>query len=540
MSRIQNKITLYVVASLFILFILLLWNIDMEMDKSVIPLSKNLTQQMVDARSEQISNWIEERIIEIKLIGEQIGYLNMSLDESLEYMRFSLGNNNIYESLGIIDEDGIAWITDNSSFSIANRDYYKKINEEGTPFVISNPLKSKSNKVDIIIILYRLPKDIEQKFSYISAAVPIETIKDIASRIQLYDGGSKIYDISGNPIGGEDSGIDNKVDIIEFSSSIEKSPGWTIVFKVPEYRLYEGAKRLKGSAIKIGLLIGVVLIVLLTLFSSSIVRPICRMQELMKKVENGDLKIRFKDYRNDEIGDLQKSFDQMLDRLYTVKYEKKEMELRLLQEQVNPHFLYNTLDTIRWSAIEYDAMEVVELIEALSNYFRIGLSKGEKFIRVSEEISHIKSYIQIYQARFEEELDYKIICNESLLGYRVIRVLLQPLVENAIYHGNKYNKNPRFKIIVNIFKEGNELIMEVRNNGENIEVNRLKIIRKILSGKEKNGDKIGFGLYSVNQRIKLAFGENYGLDIKNEKDWVISRINCPIIMEDKYVEDIDC
>ncbi|HAE91527.1 MAG TPA: hypothetical protein DCG60_02620, partial [Tissierella sp.] len=222
MSRIQNKITLYVVASLFILFILLLWNIDMEMDKSVIPLSKNLTQQMVDARSEQISNWIEERIIEIKLIGEQIGYLNMSLDESLEYMRFSLGNNNIYESLGIIDEDGIAWITDNSSFSIANRDYYKKINEEGTPFVISNPLKSKSNKVDIIIILYRLPKDIEQKFSYISAAVPIETIKDIASRIQLYDGGSKIYDISGNPIGGEDSGIDNKVDIIEFSSSIEK------------------------------------------------------------------------------------------------------------------------------------------------------------------------------------------------------------------------------------------------------------------------------------------------------------------------------
>ena len=95
----------------------------------------------------------------------------------------------------------------------------------------------------------------------------------------------------------------------------------------------------------------------------------------MKIVETGDLTVRFKDYRKDEIGDLQKSFDQMLDKLYKVKYEKKEIELKLLQEQINPHFLYNTLDTIRWSAIEYEATEVVDLIEALSTYFRIGLSK---------------------------------------------------------------------------------------------------------------------------------------------------------------------
>ncbi|MGN9166225.1 cache domain-containing sensor histidine kinase [Tissierellaceae bacterium HCP3S3_D8] len=539
MKRIQDKITLYVVGSLLILFILLLWDIDREADKSIVPLSKDLTQQIVDARSEQISNWLEERIEELETIGEQIRYLDIELDQSLEYIKVYLGNN-IYESLGIIDRDGMAWITDGSSFSVINRDYYRRIDEEGLPFIISNPLKSKSNNVDIVIILHRLPANMKHEFSYISAAVPIETIKDIASRIQLYDGGSKIYDIYGEPIGGEDTEIYPGERLIEFSAPIKKSPSWSIVFKVPESRLYEGAKNLKNSAITIGLFIGVILVVLLILFSSSIVRPICRMQELMKKVEYGDLTVRFKDYRNDEIGDLQKSFDQMLDNLYRARYEKKEIELRLLQEQVNPHFLYNTLDTIRWSAIEYDATEVVELIEALSTYFRVGLSKGEKFITLSEEISHTESYIQIYQARFEEELDYEIICDESLLECKVIRILLQPLVENAIYHGNKSSGNSNFKIMINIFKEEEELIMEVKNNGEKIDRDRLEVIKSILNGKKGESDKGGFGLYSVNKRINLAFGEGYGLDIKNEGDWVISRINCPIILEGKYVEDIDC
>lgn len=542
MKSIQNKISLYVAGSLLILFILLLWNIGKEMDKSAIPLSKNLTSQMVDARAGEISNWIEERTNEIKLIADQIHYSNMNLDEGLKYMNFILENNNTYESLGIIDEDGMAWVTDGSKFSIIDRDYYKKINEEGLKFVISNSLKSQSNEIDIVIMIYRLSDNDNNEFKYVSAAVPIGTIKDIAAGIQLYDGGSKIYDISGNPIGNDEQHLANdKEDIIEFSTPIKRSPGWTLVFKVPEYRLYEGTRKIQSSALTIGLLIGGALIVLLTFFSSSIVKPIRRMQGLMKVVETGDLTVRFKDYRNDEIGDLQKSFDQMLDRLYEVKYEKREIELRLLQEQVNPHFLYNTLDTIRWSAIEYDATEVVDLIEALSTYFRIGLSKGEKFITVSEELDHIESYFQIYQARFEEFLDYKIRYDECLAEHKVIRVLLQPLVENAIYHGNKYNQNSGFQIIINIFKDENQLIMEVKNNGEKIDEQKLKIIKNILSGDEKQSDSIGFGLYSVNQRIKLAFGDKYGLDITNEDNWTVARINCPLIEgEDKYVESLNC
>lgn len=532
MKSIQNKINLYVTISLLVLFILLTWNIDREMNKSQIPLSKGLTTQMVEARAGEISNWIQERINEIKLIGNQIDYSNMNLNEGLNYMKFILEDNDTYESLGIIDEDGIAWISDGSKFSVVDRDYYREINENEYNFIISNPLISQSNEIDIVIMIYRLPLNSNNKFKYISAAVPIDTIKSIAASIQLHDGGSKIYDISGNPIG-NDKEINNiGEDIIEFSAPIKGSPGWTIVFKIPQYRLYEGTKRIQNSALRVGLLIGGALIILLTFFSASIVKPIRNMQEQMKLVEIGDLTIRFKDYRKDEIGDLQKSFDHMLDRLYKEKYEKREIELRLLHEQVNPHFLYNTLDTIRWSAIEYDATEVVDLIEALSTYFRIGLSQGEKFIQLSKELDHIQSYFDIHQARFEESLDYKIKYDENLINYKVIRVLLQPIVENAIYHGNKYiqnNKDKKFKIRIDIFKYENKLIMEVRNNGEKIEVERLKIIRRILNGHEGQNDKVGFGLYSVNQRIKLAFGDNYGLEISEDSDWTVVRLNCPLI-----------
>lgn len=541
MKSIQNKINLYVTVSLLILFILLLYNIDREMNKTVIPLSKDLTNQIVKARSEEITNWINERTNEIKLIGNQIYYSNMNLSEGLNYLNFLLKYNDTYESLGIIDEDGMAWVSDGSKFSIVNREYYMRIEEEESAFVISNPIKSQSNEIDIVIMMYRLPENSADDFKYISAAVPIDTIKDIAASIRLYDGGSKIYDTAGNPIGNDDD-IQSNEDIIEFSAPIEHSPEWTIVFKIPEYRLYEGTRKIQNSATTIGLMIGGALIVLLTFFSGSIVKPIRKIQEQMRIVETGDLTVRFKDFRKDEIGDLQRSFDQMLDRLYKVKYEKREIELRLLHEQINPHFLYNTLDTIRWSAIEYDAAEVVDLIEALSTYFRIGLSKGKKYITLSDELDHLESYFRIHQARFEQSLNYKIKYDESLIQSKVIRVLLQPIVENAIYHGNKNNQNNNFTIMINIYKDRykDALVMEVKNNGDKIPEEKLTILKNILNGKENQDDRIGFGLYSVNQRIKLAFGDDYGLYIGSENEWTVIKIICPLIEgEDENDKDFN-
>ncbi len=378
MKSIQSKITLCVAGSLLLLFMLLICIIDIEMDKTIVPISKNLTSQIVNARAEQISNWIEERSNEIQLIGNNIQYSDMNINDGLDYMNSILSNNETYESFGIIDNNGIGWISDGSKIFISNREYYKIIVEENLNFLVSDPIESKSNKAQIVIMMYRLPNSNEYGFEYISAAVPIKTIKDIAANIHLYDGESKIYDKWGNPIGGDLSINNDEENIVSFQTSIDKSPEWTLVFKIPSYRLQEGKRKLQSSALVIGALVGGALILLLIFFSSSIVSPIRRLQNLMRKVETGDLTVRLHEKRKDEIGDLGRSFNQMLDRLYKVQYEKREIELRLLQEQIKPHFLYNTLDTIRWAAVEYEANEVVDLIEALSTYFRIGLSKGKK------------------------------------------------------------------------------------------------------------------------------------------------------------------
>lgn len=528
MNSIQEKINSYVIIGFSILFVLLIIITDREMNGSVVPLSKDLTQQIVDAKSDQISAWIEERVKDVREIASQVEFLNMDRETTLGLLNNISDENLDYESLGIIDDEGIAHVSDGSRFSINSRDYYNNIKNSRKDFVISDPIKSKSNDEDIVIILYRVDESV-QDISYISAAVSIETIKKTASKIKLYDGSSTIYDSELNPIGEDVMGNDEN--LMVFSAPISKSPKWTVMFKVPSNRLYEGSKRLKYSILLIGLIIGGLLLCSLNFFSYSIVKPIRNMQRVMKQVEDGNLEIRFKDYRKDELGQLERSFDQMLDNLYVAKYEKKEMEFKLIQEQVNPHFLYNTLDTIRWSAIDYDAYEVVDLIEALSNYFRVGLNNGTEYISIKDEISHIESYLKIYQARFEKKIDYTINCDCSIMEYKVIKVLLQPLVENALNYGNPNGEFEDFKIVIDIYTKNGQLIMSALNNGASIEEDRKIEIDEMLVNPNGEG-RIGFGLYSINQRLKLAFGPNYGLKLYNLEDGVLAILNCPIIEEE--------
>lgn len=252
-------------------------------------------------------------------------------------------------------------------------------------------------------------------------------------------------------------------------------------------------------------------------FTRSIANPITKLRKLMKRTEEGDLNVFFNSKYTDEIGELGNSFNHMIQEIknliHLVQVEeksKRKAEISILQAQIKPHFLYNTLDTIQWMAEEHEAQDIIQVVNALTNLLRVGLSKGKEVIKIRDEIMHIESYLIIQKVRYEDKLDYEINIPEELMKLEVTKLILQPIVENAIYHGIK-EKRGKGKINIEGKIIDNKLCFTITDNGAGISEEKLKYINKILHGKNPVKINIGFGIYNVNERIRLSYGEEFGL-----------------------------
>jgi two-component system sensor histidine kinase YesM len=274
---------------------------------------------------------------------------------------------------------------------------------------------------------------------------------------------------------------------------------------------------LRHYSIMIGIITLVLAVIAAFFFTASIAKPLSKLRMLMKRAEEGDLSVRFNSRYNDEIGQLGNSFNNMIkeisnliDMVYVEQRRKREAELKTLQAQIKPHFLYNTLYTIQWMAQEHGAQDVVKILGALANLFRIGLSKGKEMIQVHEELEHVGSYLAIQKARYEDKLTYEIHYDEEIIHYRVLKLILQPLVENAIYHGINARRGGGKIIITGSVKE-EKLYFSVVDNGIGITKEKLKEIRELLDSNHVEPAAAGFGIFNVNERIRLSFGKEYGL-----------------------------
>ncbi len=202
-----------------------------------------------------------------------------------------------------------------------------------------------------------------------------------------------------------------------------------------------------------------------------------------------------------------------------VTREQKQLrkaEFELLQAQINPHFLYNTLDAIVWSAEAGNEKQVVKMVGSLSEFFRSSLNKGKEIVTIREELSHVRSYLEIQQIRYQDILDYEIDVPEELYINEIPKITVQPVVENALYHGIK-EKRGGGKISVTGREDGGDYIITVSDNGIGMGPDRLKEVRDGLTDSSPDSKKI-YGLYNVNQRIKLDFGDEYGLSIDSVYD----------------------
>lgn len=271
-------------------------------------------------------------------------------------------------------------------------------------------------------------------------------------------------------------------------------------------------------------LILICVIVISMKISQSITKPVVKLKEAMKEAESGDFTVRFQVNQEDEISELGRNFNFMLQRIeelvqlvYMEQKNKRTAELKALQEQIKPHFLYNTLDTINWMAREYEADDIVRLVEALTNMFRIGLSQGKDYICVSEEIKYVSNYLYIQKIRYRSKLNYRVIDEDDIQDYIIPKFVLQPLVENAIYHGIKAKRGEGNLIIEVREIEETRMELSVSDDGVGMDENKVKELNILLNKQARLNKKQSFGLYYVEERLRLRYGTDFKVTVTSKR-----------------------
>lgn len=300
-----------------------------------------------------------------------------------------------------------------------------------------------------------------------------------------------------------------------------KTTGWTLVSMVPYKSVMAETMAISGVMILAVASTLIVTLLLLNRILTGVVKPLKKLEKYMVQVNPDNMDQRMEILTDDEIGHLSMKFNQMMDRIRNLKEQvieeqedKRKYELQALQAQINPHFLYNTLDSIIWMAETNDS-NIVAMTEALAKLFRISLNKGNEEISLERELEHVKNYLIIQSMRYADKFTYEISAEPGVERCRTIKLILQPIVENCIYHGIK-KKRGTGKITIRAYRREQNLIIEVSDDGCGMPE---EICRKILSDEieSENISGSGIGVKNVNERIQLRFGKKYGLSYSSEE-----------------------
>ncbi|MEG1181421.1 MAG: histidine kinase [Oscillospiraceae bacterium] len=298
--------------------------------------------------------------------------------------------------------------------------------------------------------------------------------------------------------------------------------GWKIVGVIPQKGLTFESRENILFIMLIFLLLFEFLIFINSLISKKLTDPIQKLDRSVQRMELGYKDTEIYTEGSYEIKHLGRSIESMVEQMRKLTDQmvrehemKQKSELNALQAQINPHFLYNTLDIIVWMVENERPDNAVKLVTALARFFRISLSKGKNIIPVSDEIEHVRSYLTIQEMRYKDKFRYTIDVDEQARNLSIIKLVLQPIVENAIYHSMDFMDGDGL-ISITARLNGEDLVLSVSDNGIGIPED---IVRRILTEQVSTGNSgSGIGLKNVNERIKLYFGDSYGISIESEPD----------------------
>ena len=289
---------------------------------------------------------------------------------------------------------------------------------------------------------------------------------------------------------------------------------WTIHYTVPASDVAVNAQTIVRAAV---IIVGACLVILLCItwfFSATFVRRIYKLNRNMKLVSHGNLNIRIASDSRDEIGELTNRFGEMLrsinsliGEVYQSKIVQKEAQLKALQAQINPHFLYNSLSLINWKAIEIGAEDISQITTTLSQFYRTTLNKGNDVISIKDEVENTRAYIELQLIMHNGRFDYAEQLDERIFDFKMIKLILQPIVENAIEHGIDQKRSGRGELRLGARLLADAIEFTVTDNGPGMDE---RLAEEVLRHKSS-----GYGLYNANERLKMFFGEPYGIRVQS-------------------------
>lgn len=505
-----------------------------------------LSLQLMASKASEVSGWLSQRIRELHTISRTPTVTAMEETALKEYVTKLSSDmdayyGNEYGTFGINDFSGLEYITENQTIDVRDRSYFKEMLVTDKPYLFSAPVSSKTDGTPITVLCYGISGEDGSKKGFVAASISLKKLTEITGNLSIYEGKTMIMDRRGMmyTMGAESYPKeillkireyipeDSPAPVIQkaidenhhvFYADIPSSPGWYLCTLVENEKLYQEASALSLSLSKVFVTMFGAGILGAFFISSQITRRITNLSVAMDHVQEGNFSTRLSVQGNDEIAELSHHFNSMLkdlrrlmNEVVETQKEKRKRELEILQAQINPHFIYNTLDTLQWKALEYGASDLSDLILSLSSFFRVSLSKGKEMIPLREEIKHVRSYLDIQKARYEEILTYEIQVEESLDDVFLPKILLQPLVENAIYHGIK-PKLAQGKISILAQLEGEDLLLKVQDNGVGMTEEQVNQLEEAFEGKRA---PVSYGLHNVHQRIRLTYGNPYGLHVES-------------------------
>lgn len=455
-----------------------------------------------------------------------------------------ISNSDIMKATIYMPESNLAIVCTNTSFFVQSYEKNNNVNESiehpGT-FIYHTNNKGNNNSVQISKAIYDT-KNWNNILAVLTCEIDISTIGSHILSTQgsmyLFDrDNTQIYPYQANDmvlenIKGND--FKNKYEIIGdtlyYSKPISIND-WILVSTVPLDNIFQSMNSFLKSFVAAAILILILTMILFALYTNYVTYPI---RDLAEKISNTtsepfkEIEYRFKS--KDEVSVLYESFNKMIRHINDLfakvrmaNNAEKEAELKALQAQINPHFIYNILDSINWLAVKHKAYDIQQMVLDLATMLRFSLNNGQNIIFVKDELEQVRSYIKLQQIRYPNMFKVTYNIDERILSFRIIKLLLQPLVENAIVHGFDQIDYCGIILIDGFLKKDN-IILRISNNGNMVDLEKIQKYLNYTPDEQVSS----YGLKNVNDRLKNLYGDEYGIKFSIENNYTVATITIPI------------